>query len=150
MYLPDCKYMDADLARRWSQAADYPEVARAALREMYRQKGNVLHLGDDGLAQRGLFIRHLVMPGALTNTEQVLEFLATELSPKLHLSLMAQYFPNPAVAHDPLLGRCLSPEEYHEALATTERLGFTNIWTQDFSSPHFYNPDFSQAEPFSD
>jgi len=150
MYLPDCKYMNTDLARRWSQATDYPEVARAALREMYRQKGNILHLGDDGLARRGLLIRHLVLPGALANTVQVLEFLAGELSPKLHLSLMAQYYPNPAVANDPLLRRGLLPEEYHEALAATERLGFTNVWVQDFASAHFYTPDFSQDEPFSD
>ena len=150
IYLPDCKYMDADLARRWSLAADYPEVARAALREMYRQKGNVLHIGDDGLAERGLIVRHLVLPGATTNTELVLEFLAAELSPKLHLSLMAQYNPIPKVAGHPLLGNGLSPQEYRQALAATERLGFTNVWAQDFASAHFYNPDFNQDEPFND
>ena len=150
IYLPDCKYMDEELARRWSLAADYPQVARAALYEMYRQKGNVLHLGDDGLARRGLFVRHLVLPGALENTRRVLEFLAGDLSPKLHLSLMAQYYPNPAVANHPVLGRGLLPEEYHEALAATERLGFTNVWVQDFASADFYQPDFEREEPFQD
>jgi len=148
IYLPDCKYMDGELARCWSGAADYPQVARAALAEMYRQKGNVLHIGDDGLARRGLIVRHLVLPGAVENTRRVLEFLAG-LSPKLHLSLMAQYRPTPAVAADTVLGNGILPEEYQQALAAMRRLGFTNGWAQDFASADFYNPDFSLEDPFS-
>ena len=149
IYLPDCKYMDEELARRWSRAADYPQVARAALTEMYRQKGNVLHMGDDGRARRGPIVRHLVLPGAVENSERVLEFLASDLSPKLHLSLMAQYRPTPAMAADELLGRRLLPGEYQRALAAMRRLGFNNGWAQDFASADFYNPDFNREDPFS-
>ncbi|HBT97073.1 MAG TPA: radical SAM protein [Desulfobulbaceae bacterium] len=150
IYLPDCKYMDGELAWRWSLAADYPQVARAALKEMYRQKGNVLHIGANGLARRGLIVRHLVLPGALENTERVLEFLATDLSPKLHLSLMSQYHPTSAVAAEPLLRRGILSEEYQQARAAMRRLGFTNGWAQDCASADFYRPDFNRDQPFSD
>jgi len=150
IYLPDCKYMDAALAGKWSAAADYPAVAQAALREMYRQKGNILHLDEDGLARRGMIVRHLVLPGMPGNTEQVLQFLAWELSPKLHLSLMSQYCPTPAVAEEPLLGRGLLPEEYRQAKRMMRSLGFLNGWAQDFASARFYNPDFNREQPFND
>ena len=149
IYLPDCKYMDAALAGKWSAAADYPAVARAALQEMYRQKGNILHLDEQGLARRGMIVRHLVLPGMLENTERVLQFLA-DLSPKLHLSLMSQYCPTPAVAAEPLLGRTLLPEEYRRAKRMMHDLGFINGWAQDFASARFYNPDFSRDKPFND
>ncbi len=68
VYLPDCKYSDAHLSAQWSGAGDYPSVAAAALKEMYRQKGHILHLDDDGLAVRGMIVRHLVLPGAVANS----------------------------------------------------------------------------------
>jgi putative pyruvate formate lyase activating enzyme len=96
-----------------------------------------------------MIVRHLVLPGMLENTEQVLQFLA-ELSPKLHLSLMSQYCPTPAVAAEPLFGRTLLPEEYRRVKRMMQDLGFINGWAQDFASARFYNPDFSQDKPFSD
>lgn len=150
VYLPDCKYADPHLARTLSGAADYPQVAAAALTEMYRQKGNILHLDDRGQAERGLIVRHLVLPGAVANSLQVLRFLARELSPRLTLSLMAQYQPTVATADCPPLDRPLVPTEYGQVVAELERLGFTNGWLQDMASAGHYNPDFSSPIPFSD
>ena len=150
VYLPDYKYSDPVLAGQWSGAADYPEVAAAALSEMYRQKGNLLHLDDEGLAERGMIVRHLVLPGALDNTLGALRFVASELSNRLSLSLMSQYHPIEAVAGQPPLDRQLLPEEYARAAAEMERLGFVNGWMQECSSASHYNPDFQQASPFGE
>jgi len=150
VYLPDYKYSDARLARALSGAADYPEVAAAALAEMYRQKGNLLHLDDDGLAVRGMIVRHLVLPGAVKNSLNALRFLAGELSPRLTLSLMAQYQPTAAVADLPPFDQPLSAAEYRQVTAELERLGFTNGWLQDMASAGCYNPDFSRPTPFAD
>jgi Uncharacterized Fe-S protein PflX, homolog of pyruvate formate lyase activating proteins len=149
VYLPDYKYSDPELARTLSGAADYPEAATAALAEMYRQKGNLLHLDDDGLAARGLIVRHLVLPGAITNSLNVLRFLADRLSPRLTLSLMAQYQPTAAVAGLPPFNRPLASEEYAQVTAELDRLGFTHGWLQDVASAEYYNPDFSRSMPFS-
>lgn len=150
VYLPDCKYMDAVLAGKWSGAADYPAVAAAALREMYRQKGNVLHLDDEGMAERGLIVRHLVLPGAVANSLAVLRFLAGELSNRITLSLMAQYRPIAAVVDRESLNRRLLPTEYAEVVAAMERLGFTEGWVQECTSADYYNPDFDQKSPFEE
>lgn len=150
VYLPDYKYSDAELAGNYSAAPDYPEVAAAALAEMYRQKGNLLHLDDDGLAERGMIVRHLVLPGAVANSLGVLRFLAEALSPRLSLSLMSQYQPTAAVADAPPLNRTLQPEEYHQVVAEMERLGFSNGWVQDFASAVYYNPDFNADSPFGE
>lgn len=150
VYLPDYKYSDALLAGQWSGAADYPAVAAAALREMYRQKGNLLHLDDDGLAERGMIVRHLVLPGAVDNSLGVLRFLAEELSNKITLSLMSQYQPIAEVAGHELLGRNLLPEEYARVVAEMDRLGFDNGWVQEFASADHYNPDFDCESPFGE
>lgn len=150
VYLPDYKYSDAGLAGTWSAAADYPEVAAAALGEMYRQMGNLLHLDAQGLAERGMIVRHLVLPGAVANSLGVLRFLAEELSCRLTLSLMSQYQPTLAVADDPPLNRTLLPGEYAQVVAEMERLGFANGWVQEFASAAHYNPDFDQDSPFGE
>ena len=98
----------------------------------------------DGIAQvEGL-------PGAMANTRQVLRFLAESLSPRLPLSLMAQYNPTPLVATEPPLDRRLLPAEYAEAVAEMERLGFMNGWVQEEASAERYNPDFSAPLPFAE
>jgi putative pyruvate formate lyase activating enzyme len=150
VYLPDCKYSDPTLAGQWSGAADYPQVAAAALTEMYRQKGHLLHLDDDGLAERGLIVRHLVLPGAIANSLDVLRFLAEDLSPRLTLSLMAQYRPIDLVVDQPPLNRRLQPEEYAQVVAEMERLGFLNGWVQECASADHYTPDFAQESPFGE
>ena len=150
IYLPDCKYSDPHLAAQWSGAGDYPAVAAAALKEMYRQKGHLLHLDDDGLAVRGMIVRHLVLPGAVTNSLGVLRFLAESLSPRITLSLMSQYQPIAEVADMESLGRNLFPGEYAQVVAEMERLGFENGWVQEFASAAHYNPDFDADSPFGE
>ncbi|MGB5105313.1 MAG: radical SAM protein [Candidatus Zixiibacteriota bacterium] len=150
VYLPDLKYMDDSLARRYSQSPHYPEVAKAALKEMYRQKGSNLWLDDDGVAESGLIIRHLVLPGEVENSKNVLRFIADELSPAVHVSLMSQYWPTPAVRDHPKLGRKVTAEEYEEILAEHARLGFYRGWVQELDSPDHYRPQFSEERPFEE
>ena len=150
VYLPDCKYMDPVLAGKWSGTADYPAVAAAALIEMYRQKGNVLHLDAAGMAERGLIVRHLVLPGAVANSLAVLRFLAGELSNRIVLSLMAQYQPIAAVVKMEPLNRRLLSTEYAEVVAAMEQLGFSEGWVQECTSADWYNPDFDKASPFGE
>jgi len=150
VYLPDCKYQDPILAGKWSNAADYPAIAAQALTEMYRQKGNILHLDHAGMAVRGLIVRHLVLPGAVENSLAVLRFLADELSPRITLSLMSQYRPIAAVAGILPLNRRLRPDEYAQVVAKMECLGFSKGWVQDFASADCYNPDFERDLPFGE
>ena len=148
IYLPDFKYSDESLARKYSRAPRYPEVAQAVLKEMFRQKGSNLRLNDDGIAEAGMIIRHLVLPGEVENSKGVLRFIAEELSPGVHVSLMSQYWPTPAVEQHPRLGRRVTPEEYEEVLAEFNRLGFYRGWVQELESPDHYRPQFSSDKPF--
>ena len=148
VYLPDLKYMDERLGREYSDTPDYPAVATTAIKEMYRQKGATVLLGDDDVIHSGLIIRHLVLPGHIENSKAVLRWIADELSPSVHISLMSQYYPTPAVKDHPKLGRTLHPEEYEEVIAEFERLGFWRGWVQELGSPHSYRPDFDLSHPF--
>ncbi len=148
VYLPDLKYLDGEPAERYSGARDYPEAAGRALREMFRQKGAEVELTDSGLIASGLIIRHLVLPGLVENSKACLRFIAEELSPAVHISLMAQYHPTPEVSGDPDLGRTLREEEYEEVRQEMERLGFFRGWTQELSSEDHYLPDFTRRRPF--
>lgn len=131
IYLPDFKYADRALAKRFSAAEDYPEVAEAALREMYRQVGAPVY--EDEQMKRGLLVRHLVLPDCLDNSLRVLERFAA-LFPKhdVPLSLMAQYVP--VGRQDPPLDRCLTREEYDGAVSWMELCGITQGFVQDFSA----------------
>jgi putative pyruvate formate lyase activating enzyme len=148
VYLPDFKYMDPQLAWEYSGARDYPAVAMAALKEMKRQKGAVLHTDDGNLALYGIIVRHLVLPGHVENSVAVLRFLAEEISPKIHVSLMSQYYPTARVASHPVLGRGLTLQEYNRVTEEMDRLGLSNGWIQEFESNEFYRPDFSRSHPF--
>lgn len=148
VYLPDLKYMDEGLALEYSDAPNYPQVATRALTEMFRQKAAEIELDENGLIRCGLIIRHLVLPGQVKNSLRCLRFIATELSPNVHISLMAQYHPIPAVSSHPTLGRTLDQEEYEEVLCEMDRLGFNRGFIQSLESPGTYLPDFSQSHPF--
>ena len=148
VYLPDLKYMDADLAHRLSDAPDYPSVAATALKEMYRQVGSEITVDVDGNLRSGLVVRHLVLPGHVEDSKACLGFLACELSPRIHLSLLAQYASTPAVADDPLLGRLVRQDEYDEVVAYAGRLGFERGWVQTLDSAKSYLPDFTRDHPF--
>ncbi len=124
IYMPDVKSLDRDRAARYLNAPDYPEVVRDAVREMHRQVGPLV-LDDRGLARRGLLVRHLVMPGCVDDTRRVLRFLASEISPRTYVNVMAQYRPDNRVSPEtfPEISRPLSPEEYQEALLAARGLG---------------------------
>ncbi len=130
VYLPDVKYADDAVARRLSGLPRYVEVNRAALREMFRQVGPDLILDGDGLARRGLIVRHMVLPEGLAGSAEVLAWIATELSPRVHVSLMDQYFPAYRAIGDPVLGRKVTFEEYLAALEAFDAAGLERGWRQ--------------------
>jgi putative pyruvate formate lyase activating enzyme len=148
VFLPDFKYVDTLLAKEYSDAADYPQVAAKALKEMFRQKGAALHLSSDGKAESGIIIRHLVLPGQVENSRKVLRFIAEEISTKLHISLMSQYYPAPGVSCHPVLKRPLKQDEYNAVVDEMNLLGFSNGWIQELESKHNYQPDFQRKHPF--
>ena len=148
VYLPDLKYMDPDLAFRYSGARDYPQVATRALVEMVRQTGITPEFDDHGFIRRGVIVRHLVLPGAVDNSIGVLRFLAEEISPQIYVSLMAQYHPTPPVQDHPLLARTVTAEEYNQVLDAADRLGFTHGFIQELTSAGHYLPEFSRPQPF--
>jgi len=150
VYLPDLKYMDDDLAIKYSNTPNYTQTATTSIKEMFRQKGIEIKFDDDGNIESGVIIRHLILPGEVENSKKVLRFIAKELSPSVHVSLMAQYYPTPKVKNHPHLGRKLKPGEYDEVLEEFERLGFHRGWTQDLGSSDRYRPDFLSEHPFRD
>ena len=150
VYLPDLKYMDPVIAREYSDAEDYPEIASLALKEMYRQKGSVLHVNDEGTAESGIVIRHLVLPGNVENSIKVLGFIAEGISHRIHISLMSQYSPTPAVSCHPFLKRSLKENEYQSVVDEMDNLGFTNGWIQGLDSIHNYQPDFVRKNLFEE
>jgi putative pyruvate formate lyase activating enzyme len=150
VYLPDFKYMDSDLSSSLSDAPDYPRIAGLAIREMYRQKGNMLHLNENAVAERGLIVRHLVLPGKVENSKAVLRYISDEISSRITLSLMSQYYPLPGLSNIAPLNRKLFNSEYTEVVEEMEKLGFSNGWVQEFESADFYLPDFESATPFTD
>jgi putative pyruvate formate lyase activating enzyme len=133
IWLPDAKYGDDAPVRRLSGFKNYVASNRAALREMYRQVGHELTLDPDGLAVRGLIIRHMILPEGLAGTAQVLCWIAKELSPRVHVSLMDQFFPAYRAIHDPILGRKTTPTEYLAALEAFDAAGLERGWFQNAS-----------------
>ncbi len=150
VWLPDLKYVDERLGCDCSDAPGYPKIAKAAIKEMFRQKGSTVRLDDEGYIESGLIIRHLVLPGAVENSVGVLRWIAEELSPSVHISLMSQYHPTRQVIGHPTLGRTVSSEEYDQVLAEFERLGFYRGWVQELDSASNYRPDFNRDHPFEE
>jgi len=140
VWLPDLKYADSALAGRYSDAADYFEVATAAIEEMYRQVGD--YVIEGGLLKKGVVIRHLMLPGALSNTKAVMDWVAATFRPgQVLFSLMAQYTPQPGA--EGLLARRVTKMEYRAAMAYMENLGIVDGYCQDADSARAeYTPDF--------
>jgi len=130
VYLPDAKYRSRDLSEAVSGAPDYPGANDAALAGMVRQVG-FLATGADGIATRGVLVRHLVLPGRVGETVRVLGHLKEVFGPDLPLSLMGQYFPAYRAPETPGFGRKLSEEEYEEAVDAAVELGLTNVFIQE-------------------
>jgi putative pyruvate formate lyase activating enzyme len=148
VFLPDFKYMDHEIALKFSDAQDYPEIAFASIREMYRLKSSSLIINEDGQAESGLIIRHLVIPGQVENSLKVLRTIAEKISTGICISLMSQYHPTPYVQDIPELNRSLYPQEYQQVVEEMERLGFRKGYIQNLNSTTHYNPDFSKENPF--
>ncbi|MEW5980743.1 MAG: radical SAM protein [Acidobacteriota bacterium] len=129
IYLPDFKYQDGTLAARYSSgAADYPDVAAAAIREMHRQVG-VLAIDGRGIAERGLIIRHLVMPHNIAGTDRFVRWVAGELTKDTYVNIMRQYRPEHRASDYPELARRISLHEWEQALAWARQAGLTNLDT---------------------
>lgn len=131
IYMPDMRYADDAAALTFSIVPHYPEINRAAVREMFRQVGDLV-TNEDGIAKRGLIIRHLVLPGGLSGTEKIMKFLAEEISKEVYISLMSQYFPAYKANNIKGLSRKISEEEYEEACRIMEKYGLENGWVQGF------------------
>jgi putative pyruvate formate lyase activating enzyme len=131
VWLPDAKYSDDEIARHVSGFPHYVGANRAALKEIFRQVSDALVLDDDGIARRGMIVRHLVLPDGLADTPGVMAWIAAELSPDVHVSLMDQYFPAYKALDHPSLSRKITPEEYEAALEAYEAAGLQNGWMQE-------------------
>jgi putative pyruvate formate lyase activating enzyme len=148
IYLTDLRYSSNKWSKRYSQAPDYVAHARAAIREMYRQVGDVV-LDEAGLAQRGLIVRHLILPNGLAGSEDSLTWLAGQVSPTVTVSIMSQYFPAHRAWRIPSLSRTISPPEYSEVVRLIDRLGLENGWLQEMGASEDYLPDFTrERDPF--
>jgi len=115
IYMPDAKYGSNELALLYSQAPDYADVMNAAIREMHRQVGD-LEMDAEGIARRGLMVRHLVLPGGAAGTDEVVRFLSQEVSKNTYLNIMDQYRPEYRACRFPSLARRITLKEYSDAL----------------------------------
>ncbi|MGA2384801.1 MAG: radical SAM protein [Gemmatimonadales bacterium] len=128
IYMPDFKLWSRGKSRRYLMAVDYPEAARAAIAEMHRQVGPLV-IGENGVAVRGVLLRHLVMPGCLDETRAILEWIASDLGRDTYVNLMDQYRPAGKVSRDrfPEINRRLTSAEYREALEIARRVGLRRL-----------------------
>jgi len=148
IYLPDFKYFDNTCAWQYSKVKDYVSSAKQAIKEMYRQVSD-LSLDTDGIAQRGLIVRHLILPNGLANSEQVLEWVAHELSAHTAISLMSQYFPTHKADRYPIISREIRYSEYMRVIKKLWKLGLDQGFIQDLDAPEYYLPDFEKdGHPF--
>ncbi|NUQ64400.1 MAG: radical SAM protein, partial [Pirellulales bacterium] len=126
IYMPDFKFWDPEVSGRLAHAEDYARIARTALKEMHRQVGD-LEVDERGLARRGLLVRHLVMPGGLAGTREVMRFLAQEISPDTYVNVMPQYRPEGQAFEEPSIARPITREEFQEAVAIAREEGIRRL-----------------------
>jgi putative pyruvate formate lyase activating enzyme len=155
IYLPDLKYAEDEAGYKFSKVGGYKEHARRAIAEMYRQVGDELIFDEAGLLQRGLVIRLLVLPNDVGGVRESLEWIRDELSPRVAVSLMAQYYPTHQAATSNrhiLLSRRITETEWLRALTALDELGMDEGWMQEFDgAAYYYRPDFANREtPFKD
>jgi len=148
VYLPDLRYASNKWGMRFSRAPDYVEHARTAIKEMYRQVGDLV-MDENGIARRGLIVRLLILPNQLAGTEESLRWLVSEVSPTVTVSIMAQYYPSHRAPKIPLLSRKITETEYYEVVKLLDELGIANGWVQEMDASESYLPDFSrEGHPF--
>jgi putative pyruvate formate lyase activating enzyme len=149
VYLPDLRYASDEWARKLSRAQNYVTHARAAIKEMYRQVGELV-VDESGVAQRGLIVRHLILPNGIAGSEESLPWLAHEVSPAVTVSIMSQYYPSHKAQRRHLLSRTISEAEYEEVLGLLDEVGLENGWVQEMGAAENYLPDFDrEGHPFS-
>ncbi len=132
IYMPDFKYMSGDLAFEYSNARDYPSVAKKAIDEMVRQKGKIKWEND--LMKEGVLIRHLLLPGALEDSKRVMEYLYNRYGEKVYFSIMSQYTPTKNVKNHPLLRNKVTEDDYNELIDFCLDMGMENAFTQEGES----------------
>ncbi|MEW6701869.1 MAG: radical SAM protein [Bacteroidota bacterium] len=142
IYLPDFKYGNNKFAKTYSNVDNYFDETKKAIKEMFNQVGDKL-IYDGDVVVRGLIIRHLVLPNGLADSEKVFRFIAEELSPNVHISLMSQYFPTNKAYKDILIDRPLRSSEYEKAIELMEKYGLHNGWIQEMESCENYRPFFN-------
>jgi putative pyruvate formate lyase activating enzyme len=147
IYLPDFKYWRSRVSEMLSSARDYPERARVSILEMKRQVGNLRV--QEGIAWRGLLIRHLVLPGNLAGSRQVIRWIGETLGRETFMSLMSQYNPLFRASEFKLLNRRIRAEEYGSLVVLLMEEGFENVFVQDLESAPLFVPDFRLSEPFT-
>ncbi|HMG73057.1 MAG TPA: radical SAM protein [Pyrinomonadaceae bacterium] len=155
VYLPDLKYAEDEAGYLYSKVRGYRECSRAAIAEMYRQMGHELVYDHDGLLKRGLLIRLLVLPNDIGGVRESLRWIHDELSPRVAVSLMAQYYPTNVAGTNQrytLLSRAIRETEWLRAVAALDELGMEEGWMQEYDGAAFYyRPDFDDAAtPFRD
>ena len=134
IYMPDMKYSDSKIAEQLSGIKDYPSVNRAAVKEMHCQVGD-LKIDEQGVAQRGLLVRHLVLPNRLAGTQEVVRFLVREVSANTYLNIMAQYHPCYKAFDIPSLARPLQQQEFTEAINMAHQQGLCRLDKVSFPLP---------------
>ena len=132
IYMPDFKFWDPEMARRYLRAPDYPETARRAIKEMHRQVGSLV-VDEDGLALRGLILRHLVMPGDIAGTHEILRWIARELGRDTYVNVMPQYYPAGKVTskEHAEINRCITHAEFQDALEVASAAGLHHLDNRD-------------------
>ncbi|HKO96913.1 MAG TPA: radical SAM protein [Pyrinomonadaceae bacterium] len=155
VYLPDLKYAEDEAGYAYSKVRSYKEYSRRAISEMFQQVGDELVYGEDGLVKRGLIIRLLVLPNDIGGIRESLEWIRDELSPRVAISLMAQYYPTHQAAENQrfvLLSRRISETEWMRAVDALDEMGMQEGWLQEFDgASYYYRPDFNNSEtPFKD
>lgn len=155
VYLPDLKYAENDTGFTFSKVRGYTDFARKAIKEMFRQMGDELVFDENGLLKKGLLIRLLILPNDLAGIAENLKWIKEDLSPKVAISLMAQYYAANKAATDEryiLLSRRISEREWFAAIEILEELGMEEGFMQEYeSASHYYRPDFTDREkPFKD
>ncbi len=126
IYMPDFKFSQGEVSQKYSQAPDYPIAAKRALKEMYRQVGD-FQIDEHGIAFRGLLVRHLVLPGGLAGTKDVMRFLATEISKNTYVNIMDQYYPCGNIPLRSPLRRRITPREYNQSIAAAKKEGIARL-----------------------
>jgi putative pyruvate formate lyase activating enzyme len=149
IYLPDLRYASDKWARKYSYAPGYVGHARAAIKEMYRQVGNLV-LDESGIARKGLIVRHLILPNGMAGSGDSLSWLVNEISPEVTVSIMSQYYPAYRATGIAALSRKISQSEYSEVFDLVDRLGLENGWLQEMGASESYLPDFRREDnPFN-